>query len=223
MPEQKRTSSGGVGAPGALAGALIALLAVTSSLPSASAAEGDEAVLRSLDGKAPVDRKELARLLFGVAATLEGSKTSVRLLQSVAGGREPAKQATRDMFASRYHDYDRAVARFQDAASRLLDDPDRTARLYATLSSGQYACFRLDGFTRLAETYGATGADMLSVLSPIEGCELFRRAAFHPRVDELIERALEGGGDDAEVRALREELRAMEELLEDLRRIDAGE
>jgi hypothetical protein len=42
-------------------------------------------------------------------------------------------------------------------------------------------------------------------------------------VDELIERALEGGGDDAEVRALREELRAMEELLEDLRRIDAGE
>ena len=188
-----------------------------------SASTGDEGLFRALDGTEAVDRKALARLFFGAAATLEGGKTSVRLLQSVVSGGESSQQAIRDMMSSRFHNYDRASARFQSAVSRLLDRPASDVYLYSTLNAGHYVCLQLDGFTRLAETYGASTRDMLSVLSSMEGCELFRRAAFHPRVGALIEEALAGGADGAELRELREELRAMEELLEDLHEIDRGE
>jgi len=186
----------------------------------ARASESDEALLRSLDESGPVDRTGLARLLFGTAATLDGGKSSVRLLQAAAGGRDPVSPSVRDMLAANYDGYEKATGRFKDAATRLLDEPAATARLYAALFAGHYACYRLDGFTSLVETYGASGKDLLSVISSIEGCELFRRAAFHPRVEGLIEEALAARGDSGEVEELREELRAMEELLRDLRKID---
>jgi hypothetical protein len=129
------------------------------------------------------------------------------------------------MLEGQYARYEEAAGSFKAGVSRLLDAPGSRSRLYRALMNGHRACWRFDRYTRLVETYGASSGDLLSVLSSTEGCELFRRAAFQPRVEALIEEALAGAGVDRseELRELREELAAMEELLEDLRRIDSQE
>jgi hypothetical protein len=191
-----------------------------------AARQTDEEFIQTLEVQEgePVDLTRLARLFFSVASTLDGGKTNVRLLQTAVQVREPTAESVRAMLSARYVDYERTVASFKSEVAQLLDAPESRARLHAVLTAGHRTCWELDSFSRLVETYGASTRALITVLSSIEGCELFRRAAFQPSVDGLIREALTGGTDQSkQIRELREELRAMEELLEDLRRIDEEE
>jgi len=193
---------------------------------AAQAPRSDEQFVEALESQRDgrVDSKRLAKLFFSVASTLDGGRTNARLLQSVVSDRDPAVATSRTTLANSYQAYENAVARFKDRVSRLLDGPDSALRLYRTLTEGHRTCWQLDNYIRLVQSHGVSTGEMISILSSIESCRLFRRAAQQPRVEAVIVDALAAHGDPGdEVRELREDLRAMEELLEDLRRIDEEE
>lgn len=189
-----------------------------------SEAESFLQVLEASGPDAPVDRKRLSRLFFSIAATLEGGRSAVRLLQSVPNARLLSTESARGLTAARYGAYGEAVERFRSAAARLLDSPEEGAPLYRALAAGHRACWRLDEYTRLMQDYGARAPDMISILSSTEACAQFRRAAFQDSVEGLLARDLVG--TDAlreELRDVTVELEELERLLEDLRRIDASD
>ncbi len=168
-----------------------------------------------------VDARRLSRLLFGVAATLDGGRTSVRLLQNAIVLRDPTQEGVRVTLRTMCGSYEAAVARMRNAVAGLLDAPESPARLNAALVDGHEACFRLDAYSRLTETYGARASDLVSILASSEACGRFRQAAFAPGVRTLVSRALAGGdGSRAEVERLRRELSELEKLLDELREID---
>ena len=169
-----------------------------------------------------VDARRLSRLLFGIAATLDGGRTSVRLLQNAIVLRDPTQEHVRGTVRSMFGQYEVAVGRLREAVAGLLDRPESPGRLHEALVDGHEACWRLDAYARLTETYGARAADLVSILASSEACLRFRRAAFAPGVRALVSRSLDGpdtGG--AEVERLRRELAELEKLLEELREIDA--
>jgi len=169
------------------------------------------------------DRRDLAKRFFGVAATLEGGKSSVELLAQGVSIREAAGGSVRQMLDSRFAQYRTSVERFRSAVSELLDRPESQNLLFRTLMGGHQACWRLESFTRICETYGVSGADLVTVLSSTEACARFRDIAFDPQVERIVALALEDREARArENRELREELHALERLLEDIRRIDAN-
>ncbi len=199
------------------------------SLPETWAAPlppSDEQFVESLEerGAGRVDSRRLAKLFFSVAATLDGGRTNARLLQSVISDRDPAVATSRTTLANSYRAYEESVSRFKSEVSSLLDGPDSALRLYRTLTEGHRTCWQLDNYIRLVQSHGASTGEMISILASMESCHLFRRVAHRPRVQAVMLDALSARGDPTdEVRELREELRAMEELLEDLRRIDEEE
>jgi len=205
------------------------LLLLFGSLAEAqnSASLSDEQFIASLEAMDPgdsADAARLAKLLFGVASTLEGGQTSVRLLQNAVAVRDRQAESIRAMLGVRLEEYSAALGRFRGSVSELLDDPESRQLLFRSLMYGQEACWRLDVFTRLVETYGASGADLMSTLSSIESCKRFRQAAFQPPVHRLVAQAL-GEQDQLrkENRELREELDDLEALIRDLIRIEQGE
>jgi len=168
-----------------------------------------------------VDTRRLSRLLFGIAATLDGGRTSVRLLQNAIVLRDTSQEGVRGTIRAACASYEAVVARMREAVAALLDAPQSTARLNEVLVEGHEACWRLDAYARLTETYGARAADLVSILASSEACGRFRGAAFAPGVRALVARAL--GGDSAsraEVDKLRRELAELEALLDELRQID---
>lgn len=187
----------------------------------------DEAFIRELEATGPsdaVDRKRLSRLFFGVAATLEGGRSGVRLLQSAPNARLLTTEAARGLASARFQSYSEAVERFRGAAALLLDEPDSAAALYGALIGGHRACWRLDEYTRLIEGYGARSSDLMSILSSTEACARFRRFALQGRVERLVAQELvEADALREELRDAKFELRELEQLLEDLRRIDGGD
>lgn len=193
----------------------------------AAAELDDEAFIATLEAAAPddpVDRTRLSRLFFGIAATLGGGRSGVRLLQSAPNARLLTTESARNLASDRYRDYAEAVERFRSGAARLLDWPDSSAGLHEVLVAGHRACWRLDEYTTLMRSYGVRGSDLVTILSSTEACARFRRVAFQDCVERLVARDL------AEADALRQELRdatveldELERLLEDLRRIDAAE
>jgi len=168
-----------------------------------------------------LDARRLSRLLFGVAATLDGGRTSVRLLQNAIVLRDPTQESVRGTIRGVCVEYEAAVGRLREAVSALLDAPQSPARLNEVLVGGHEACWRLDAYARLAETYGARAADLVSILASSEACGRFRRAAFAPGLRALVARAFAGGDANRnEVESLRRELAELEALLDELRQID---
>ena len=168
-----------------------------------------------------VDARRLARFLFGVAATLDSGRSSVRLLQNAIVLRDPTQESVRGTIRSACAGYESAVGRLGEAVAGLLDAPESPARLNRTLVDGHEACWRLDAYARLTETYGARANDLVSILASSESCGRFRRAAFSPGVRGLVARALDGrDASGAEIESLRRELAELEALLDELRKID---
>lgn len=211
------------------AAATLLLIACASALAPGVPAQTseDEAFLQALEGARPgdaVDSRRLAKVFFGVAATLQGNQSSVRLLQTALRPRDLANESVRAVVNRRYRGYAESVERFRHGVSSYLDRPDSAALLYRALSEGHLACWKLDAFVRVAETYGVGSSDFMTILSSSEACARFRRAAFAPAVEAIIESALdESDGLREEANVLREELEELERLLEDLQRIDAAE
>jgi hypothetical protein len=211
--------------------AVMGLLCVAAVAPAAEppvASElDDEAFIETLEAAGPddpVDRKRLSRLFFGIAATLEGGRTGVSLLQSAPSARLLTTETARALAAARFRDYAEAVERFRAGASGLLDRPDSVARLHQTLLGGHHACWRLEEYARLMQRYGVRASDLVSILSSTEACARFRRAAFQDCVERLVARELTAADDlREELHGVTVELEELERLLEDLRRIDDGE
>jgi hypothetical protein len=212
---------------GALAGVLFATLLGSVAAQSApeTATMDDKQFLAYLeagtsdDGQhgPALDHRRLAKLMFSIGATLGGGKSNVRLLQGAMRLREPVAESTRGMAAARYQRYDEAVEGYRDASSRLLDSPESVQLLFHVLVDGHEVCWRLDAFTRLMETYGVSANDMLSILSSREACGQFRRAAFSAPVEGTISRSLQSTERiRSEMRDLRQEVEALEKLVQDL-------
>jgi hypothetical protein len=192
----------------------------------AAAQMTDDEFLESLGGSSnqPVDRKRLARMFFSIAATLDGGKSSVQLLQGRIIVPDSSQQAVRSLLETRYEEYARALGAFKEGVSGLLDEPTSMLRLYRALQDGQRTCWNFDLYNRLIETYGSNDMDLMSILSSREACGRLRNAAFQPRVEGIIVEALvDHVYQRAEIADLQEELRDLEQLLEDLREIEASE
>jgi len=204
---------------------LLVLLALACATPAASrAAMSDDDFIEALgaeNNSAPVDRKRLARILFSLAATLDGGKSSVKLLHRHVVAPDPSRQAVQSLLRSRFESYTRALARYRASVTRLLDEPNSLLVFYRALSDGQRTCWQFDVHNRLVETYGST-ADMLSILSSREACGRLQLAAFQPRVQAIVVDALVARiYQRQEILDLEEELAELEELLADLREIES--
>jgi hypothetical protein len=204
---------------------LMVLVIITAAAPPVMAVSSDDArfiaSLAGTEGGRPVDRERLARLFFGVASTLDSSKNSVQRLQALLPSRDEPNGSTTDYAANQYEDYVRLVKQFQQSVNDLLDDPDSGLRLYRVLMDGQRTCWELYMYYNLVDTYGVSGADMLTALTSPEVCETFRAVAHKPRVINLVAVDLAGQQEQGrELTILREELLELEQLLHDLRLID---
>lgn len=210
------------------AAGLLLLLTCAVDTPGPHAAQAwkdtghstDDEFIESLGSDAsarPVDRRRLAKLFFGLASTLDGDKSSVRLQQTHVVVAESSRRAVTGLLESRYEQYTQTLASFRQSVSDLLDEPDSLLLFYRVFMEGQRACWQLDLHTLMIETY-AGGADTLSVLSSREACARFRTVVFQPRVEGILRDALvEQIFQREEIRSLEGELRELEALLADLR------
>ena len=198
------------------------LLAVVPAGARAQAISDDDFIeqLGEASSTKPVDRKRLARILFSLAATLEGGKSSVQLVHGNVMVPDSSRQALVSLLRARYEDYSRSLARFKGSVTELLDEPNSLLRFYRTLVDGQRACWHFDLHNRLIETYGSE-TDLFSILSSREACGRLRRAVFQTRVEAIVMDALvEQIYERQEILELRVELRDLEQLLSDLQEID---
>jgi len=206
--------------------ALALILSLAPQTPAATEALSDDEFIMSLGDESidtAVDRKRLARVFFSLAATLDGSKSSVQLLQGSVVAPESSRRAVWSLLRTRFEDYSRALARFKGSVTQLLDEPYSLLRLHRALLDGQRACWQFDLHNRLIETYGAD-ASLLSILASREACTRLQLTSFQPRVQAIIVEALvERVYQREEIRELQAELQDLEELLADLRRIDAAD
>jgi len=203
--------------------ALVAALATPLPL-----AQSDDPFLRSLDTTQPVDRSGLAHFMVRTTNTLDAGRDAVAYMRLIAEDLVPGEQFKAKASAQmreRYDAYERALGDFRAASRRLLDDPRSDRRLFVALLAGQHACWRLESHINLAESYGANAGQLRGVLASGSVCSRFAHVAFQPKVSGLIEQALLDPRDEPtlsrENRVLREELAALQQLLEDLREIDA--
>ena len=201
------------------------LVALATAMPMA---QSDDPFLRSLGQDRPVDRPGLAHFMVRTMSTLDNGRDAVAYMKLmvedvVPGAQFKAKAAA--AMQERYDAYEQALGGFRAAARRLVEDPGSDRRLFSALLAGQHACFRLESHINLAESYGAQAGQIRGVLSSGSVCSKFAHVVFQPKIGELIERALADERDEStlsrENRVLKEELAALEQLLEDLREIDA--
>ena len=168
-----------------------------------------------------VDRKRLSRLFFSIASTLNAGKNNVRLLQARLSFRDPSQEGVRDLSESRYDAYVANLVGFQSNCGRLLDEPGSDLVFYAAMMDGLQACWALDRYSRVVETYGAASKDLLTVSPSLEGCARFRRVVFAPPVQAILRDSLTAPNEQrAKIRELQEDLAALEELLRDLAAIE---
>lgn len=198
------------------------------ALAGGPSAQSDDPFLQSLTRDAPIDRALLSRFVLGTATTLDQSREGIAYLRVMAedvapGGtfRDEAAAAMQE----RYDAYAKALRGFTAAGRRLSRDPSSDRLLFKALVAGQRTCWNLQNQINLAESYRANTGRIRDVLTAGTACSRFSHAIFQPKVEALIADALVGdrGAEEwaRENRALREELAALEELLEDLRAIDA--
>ncbi len=191
-------------------------------------AQSDDPFLRSLGNNQPVDRPGLARFMVGIASTLASGKDAVAYMKRMAEDAVPGEQFKAKASAEiheRFGAYEQALAGFLAASRRLQEDPGSDGRLFSALVAGQHSCWRLESHINLAESYGAKAGQLRGVLASGSACSKFAHVVFQPKVTALIEQALVDRRDESslsrENRVLREELAALEQLLDDLREIDA--
>lgn len=201
----------------AVAVCLAALIAVP-----AVADVTDDQFIESLDRARDVERPRLARLLFGLAAALDAGRSSVRLMQGSVVVPDTSREAVVSLLRRRFLEYEQSLDSLREGSAALLDRPGSDVLLFDTLTDGQRACWALDRYDRVVETYSAPGG--IPVLSSREACVKLRTLAFRPGVIELMREAVAVDASRARrVAELEEELEALEALLDDLHRIDAEE
>jgi hypothetical protein len=186
----------------------------------------DDEFIESLgeDATGPVDRRRLAKVAFALAATLDGDKSSVRLLHGQVGAPEASIRAIHALLEARYDEYLGTLARLREAVSGLLDEPDSLLLFHRVFVEGQRACWQLDMHNDLIEAYAGSGARTLSLLSSREACTRMRTLLFQPRTEAILREALiERVMQQEEIRALERDVRDLEDLLDDLREIDLRE
>jgi len=180
--------------------------------------------LMTLDDRDPVDRAGLAGLFHGAASTLDGGKRDLRALQSRIALRTPGREAVVSLAQRYYEEYDTRVVEFKVSTAAFKGSPSSNLLLYRVLVNGHKSCWNLDRYTGMLESHGISAGDLATVLPSGEACSRFRRAAYQPRVTALVEEQLVAQSyGTQEVIELREELAALERLLEDLRQIDNAE
>jgi len=188
-----------------------------------SLAQTDDPFLKRFSSQPNVDRPEFARFLHGLASSLANGRQSVQLLQLAAEprpGRGGDSSGLKRMQRS-FQDYSTLLDQMRRSSQQLLDEPASTLRIYVMLNSGHRVCSSLDRQIRMAEAYGASSADLRAVISSNSSCAKFRVVAFDDRVVSMIAADLSDETDlKGENRALREELAALEQLLDDLQRIE---
>ncbi len=201
------------------------VLTLAAAMPIA---QSDDPFLRSLAKDQPVDRPGLARFIVGITSTLEKGKDEVAYMKLMAEDAIRGEQFKAQAAAAvqeRFDAYGEALGSFRAASRRFMEDPASERRLFATLLAGQHTCWRLESHINLAESYGAKAGQLRGVLASGSVCSKFAHVAFQPKISGLIEQALVDGRDEPtlsrENRVLKEELAALEKLLEDLREIDA--
>jgi len=201
------------------------VLTLAAAMPLA---QSDDPFLRSLAKDQPVDRPGLARFVVEITSTLQNGKDAVAYLKLIAEDVVPGEQFKAQASAAmqvRFGAYEEALSGFRAASRRFLEDPGSDRRLFAALVAGQHTCWRLESHINLAESYGAKAGQLRGVLASGSVCSKFAHVAFQSKVTDLIEQALVDERDESKLsrenRILKEELAALEKLLEDLREIDA--
>ena len=189
--------------------------------------ESDEryiVALTHLDDRDEVDRLRLAQLFYRAASALDNGKRRLQALQSRIALRAPGRETVVNLASVQYRDYEALLGRFKHSASAFSDAPDSNLLLYRVLMHGHKSCWHLDRYTGMLRSYGVSADDFVTVLPSGAACSMFRRAAYQPRVTALVDEQLVAQDyDTQEVVELREELMALERLLEDLRKIDQAE
>ena len=172
----------------------------------------------------PVDRERLARLFYNVAGTLVAEKSQIRNMQELIRVPSALRERSLQVMASRYDGYSQSVDRFAEHAGALAEESRSILSLYHTLRQGQRTCWLLDLYGQLAGTWSGGGSELRAVMPSRAACGRFRTAAFLPRVERIVGDALvEQVFEREEIRRLEEELGELQDLLSDLRRIDAEE
>jgi len=196
--------------------------------PAASAAlSPDDEFLQALaagGADLPVDRDRLARLFSNVANTLDAEKSQLRNMQQLIRVPSALRENALQVMASRYEGYAAGVKRFAAHAADLQEEPRSILSLYHTLRDGQRTCWMLDLYSQLVGTWSGGGAEFRAIIPSRAACGRFRTAAFLQRVERIVgDSLLDQVFQREEIRRLKDELREMQELLDDLTRIDAGE
>jgi hypothetical protein len=207
---------------------LLLLLVLVGSRPSElSAAETeltDEQFLASLGSapaKQPIDRRRLARLLQGIASTLDAGLSRVRSLHGRLVVPDAAGATVQPQLEARFGDYSASVAAFKRSATEFLDEPDSQLRWYQVEVDGQRACWQLDVHQRLIETYGARTSDLMTVAASRDACSRLRVGVFQPRVAAIVRDALiEQVYQREEIRKLEQQIAELEQLVDDLSEIE---
>lgn len=209
---------------------LLLAVALAGPLPAQpsneSAAVTDDEFIDSLgqtNAQGGVDRRRLAKVLFGLAATLDSDKSTVRLVQSRAAPQESSARAVRKLLDAHYDEYLRTLDRFRNGVSKLIDQPESLLLLYDAVTQGQRTCWQLDLHNLVVDTY-SSGSNSVLVLSSVEACRRLRTVAFQPRVEAIIRGALvERIFQHEKIRTLERDLGDLEDLLTDLREIEGVE
>ncbi len=186
----------------------------------------DDEFLDSLIGETggTVDRVRLARLFFGLSSNLGAGRSSLRMLETQLAGPPNSRTTARNLIVASYVSYDHALNEFGKSALQMLDTPSSELALYDTQTGGHRTCWLLDQHLRLLGRYGVSDSALLPALSSVEACARFRKAAHAERVERIVGAALLAGlAQRAEAQALREEIRELERLVEELRRIDSAD
>jgi hypothetical protein len=190
-------------------------------------AQSNDPFLRTLTEDGPLDRPGLALFLGRCSEHLTAARDGVALLQIEAQTGAPDRpyvvRATAEI-RERFDAYAASLGDFNAATAALSGNPGSERKLFRALTTGLHACWRHDSHVELAESYGVNAGLLRSVLASGGVCSRLRHVAFQPRVLEIIDRSLVEARERPawveENLALREELAALEQLLEDLRDID---
>ncbi|MDH3784902.1 MAG: hypothetical protein OEV00_06200, partial [Acidobacteriota bacterium] len=125
---------------------------------------------------------------------------------------------------SEYSAHDEALVAMKLALPALLEDPQSVDLLFDVLRSGEKACWHLTRYRRVAESYGSLPEYQAAVAPAAEACRKLGRAGFSAPVRAaLVEGLAQDSERDDQLGELREEIAALEELFEDLRRIEAAD
>ena len=205
------------------AGGLASAQATDQQKPPVS----DEEFIKSLGERytaGPLDRARLARLLYGVSATLEGGANTLLFLQSRAASHDPSVIGSGSALDRQHAMYTEELERFRSSSSTLLDDADSPLQLYRVMMDGSRSCWRLEQYVGLLERNGVGARDLVSVRSSTEACARFRQALFQPRVEGIVMEALANEGyHRSETQRLREELAEVRQQLEQARELNGQE